>query len=572
MSCPAGQIAACDFTQFLVDQQPHYDQLILEDVTPADSWIANVKTGVFEAHTGVEHTIDRFRDVFPDTTRPWRKTQDANCIGTPCDKPRNVIGWGADRKTYFLEEQNWQSDLLCFDQVMHITHSVEHFSQIIAKILKPATLAIQSTYMRKRALQTAGLTWFANQFGGSGDSKSLFTFFFTVDPVTGGEIFFDCSVNPNVAGATTGVNSLGLLTPQMLQNRFEPLMKVGYAGANPFKDTAPFIELVTDINTCWSLDRLGGAVGVGGSGNPSVVGNWRFEQWGTANKYWRYGFSGQFGNFMVRTDWAGLRFNFLQDLGAAAAPNRFRYQVVQPYINVITTGAGGAAGLGRIENPAFDRAQYAISYIWHKMAMEFQVADATPMNSQMPFSNRDFGGKWQFVMDNLGADKSGVAIANFLRNKGMFVADFKQCVRPLNTEWVEGIFHKREPNCVLVVQPCNPEPGYPTQSYNSANTQCSSMTFNLSFVPTIAVHADGTASTYEIVANNIRCDNEPLTHVAITGATTLLALAAQLTAALPATFGTWSVTSLGGGTNNALLLSGSPCSNIELDWIETVGA
>lgn len=559
-ACPAGTLDSCSFSQFLVDQQPVYDKLILEDVTPADSWIANVKTGVFEAHSGVEHTIDRFRDVWPDTTRPWRKTQDGNCIGTPCDKPRNTIGWGAERKTYGLEEQNWQSDLLCFDQLMHITHATEHFSQIISKILKPATLAIQSNYMRKRALQNAGLLWQANKNGGSGNAASQFTFFMNVD-ANGSETFFDCSVDPNLGRNTTG---LGLLTPQMLQKRFEPLMKVGYGGANPFKEVAPFIELVTDINTCWSLDRLGGSVGFGGGNTPNVIANWRFEQWGAQEKYWRYGYSGQLGNFMVRTDWAGLRFNFVQDLGAAAAPNRFRYQVIQPYVNVITSGAGGAAGLGRVENPAYDNAQFSISYIWHKMAMEFQVADATPMNSQMPFSNRDFGGKWQFVMDNLGADKNGVAIANYLRNKGFFVADFKQCVRPLNTEWVEGIFHKRDVSCVYVVQPCNDDPGYPAQNYNSANTTCST-TFNLTIAPILATHADGTAQTYEIGQNTISCDGEPIQHAAITGTTTLAALVTQLNLLLPASFGTFSVS----GSN--LLLTASPCSNINLNFLENIG-
>src|SRR6185437_17062719 len=89
---------------------------------------------------------------------------------------------------------------------------------------------------------------------------------------------------------------------------------------NPFKDTAPFIELVTDIQTCWSLDRLGGSVGIGGGNNPNVASNWRFTEWGAAEKYWRYGYSGQLGNFLVRTDWAGLRMNFIRTW----APRRHR--------------------------------------------------------------------------------------------------------------------------------------------------------------------------------------------------------------------------------------------------------
>src|SRR6185369_10275686 len=482
-------ISACNFSQFLVDQMPVYDRLILEDITPVDSWILNMKTGTFSSYSGVEHTLDRFNDVWPDTTKQWDRTQSGNCLGTPCDKARHSIGWGATRLSYFLEEQSWKTPLLCYDQEMHITHAREHFRQIISDILKPSTAAIMSSFMRKRALINAGKKWAANK------TQSDFTFTFSVGPNGDEEIFFDTSVAPNIGG--TDATGLGLLTPQMLQRRFEPLMRIGYGGKNPFKETAPFIELVTDIATCWSLDRLGGSVGVGGGNNPNVQANWRFEEWGSANKYWRYGYSGQLGNFMVRTDWAGLRFNYKQDLGAGSAPNRYRYQVVLPYKNVPSTGAGGAAGLRRIANPDFDAAQYAISYIWHKMGMEALVADATPVNPEMPYSSRNFGGKWQFVMDNLGEDENGRAIENFLRNKGMFVADFKLAIRPLMTEFVEGIFHKREPMCVYVVQPCNSDPGYPSQDYNSANGDCDT-TYELTFTPNKAIHGDGSAQTYEI--------------------------------------------------------------------------
>ena len=70
MSCPtATVIKACDFTQYLVDQQPVYDKTILEDITPTDSWIGNMKTGSWASYTGTEHTLDRFTDVYPDTTK-----------------------------------------------------------------------------------------------------------------------------------------------------------------------------------------------------------------------------------------------------------------------------------------------------------------------------------------------------------------------------------------------------------------------------------------------------------------------------------------------------------------------
>jgi len=58
-------------------------------------------------------------------------------------------------------------------------------------------------------------------------------------------------------------------------------------------------------------------------------------------------------------------------------------------------------------NPDYQAAQYTISFIWHKMAMEALVAEPASVNSEMPFGSRNFGGKWQFVMDNLGVGPDG---------------------------------------------------------------------------------------------------------------------------------------------------------------------
>jgi hypothetical protein len=220
------------------------------------------------------------------------------------------------------------------------------------------------------------------------------------------------------------------------------------------------------------LEHLGGQQGIGGGDNPNVLGNWRFTNFDDSTKYWRYGFSGQIGNFMVRVDPMNLRFNYVTDLGAGAAPNRYRYQVVLPYKNSITTGAGGAAGLGSDENPAFETAQFTLSQIHHKKGMELLVPDAKPLNPEMPFGHRDFGGKWRFAMHDLGADQAGQVIANKWENKGQFIAWFKYYVRPLHYEFMEVFFHKREQFCVPEITPCAPDPGYPAQNYSSTLPAC----------------------------------------------------------------------------------------------------
>lgn len=467
MGCPQpGIVASCDFPQFLVDETPKFDEMIMEDIRPNDGWLYNVSTGTTPMGTPVEVTQDRFRSVFPNTTKTWTRVN-ANgpgCVGNPCDPSEHQIGWGADRLTWFAEQQSWGTPLLCYDQDMHITHAMEHIEQIISKILKPATTAISSNFLRKRHLLWAKKKNVANANMGVTGTDGEFAYQWTLAGINHDEEqFFDCTVRPD---------RVFLMAPQMLQNRFGALMLKGYAGENPFKETSPFIELVTDIDTCWNLDHLGGQHGVGGADSPNVLGNWRFTQFNEAEKYWRYGFSGQIGNYMVRVDPMGLRFNYVGPSGNPSYP--YRYEVVLPYRNSITTGAGGSAGIGSDPNPAFFTAQFALSQIHHKAGMELLVPDATPLNSEMPFGHRDFGGKWQFVMHDLGADAQGNVIQNKRKNKGQFIGDFKYYVRPKHYEFLEVFFHQREQFCIPEILPCNTlvTEGYPTQDYDSALPAC----------------------------------------------------------------------------------------------------
>lgn len=462
MSCPDGTLAACDFPQFLVDQTPRFDELIIEDIRPTDGWIGNITMGQMPMGTPSEVTMDRFRSVWANTTKPWSRVQAAGpgCAGNPCDPVGNQIGWGADRLTYYAEQATWETPLLCYDQEMHVTAAEQHLAQIINEILRPNTSNIFAMFARKRGLLWAKYRHMANSL------LSSFNFQWNLD-ASGNEVYFDCSAAPG---------SLYHLVPQMLQNNFSKSMREGYAGKNPFKETSPFIELVTDMDTCWFLDKLGANGSTLPGGNTATpAANWRFTEWSAANAFWRYGFSGQIGNYLTRVDELGLRFNYVADLGAGANGgngNRYRYQLILPFFNATTTGSGGAAGIGSNVNPDFDAAHFAISFQWHKQGIEMLVADATPINPEMPFMSRDFGGKWRFLMDNLGADVNGVAINNKWGNKGQFAAWFKYYTRPLHYEFLRVYFHKREQFCIPQIDTCSADPGYPTQDYSSALPTC----------------------------------------------------------------------------------------------------
>lgn len=446
-------VSCTAFTQYLVDEQPKYDKRIIRTIRPSDGWIGHVSTGVFPNAEGVSLYQDRFEVVYPDTTKQWSNVAYASCIGTPCDPALNTIGWGSSRIQYALEQQAWQTGLLCFDQLMHVTHAKEQFRQIIEDILTPATSAIQSNFLRKRALFWAKKKWVAN--------GNMAEFAYQWQLVGDQEVYLLTNQIPT-----------SKLMPAMLQRRVGRLLAEGYFGKNPYKEMGnmPLIELVADRDTCWQLDHLANSL-VSNTGNPTVAANYRFTQWSAANEFWRYGFSGQVGDFAVRIDPGQLRFN-LVTVSSGVAGYPYKFQVVLPYRNVASSGAGGAAGLKDEYNPDYELAQYRMSFIWHNQAMEALVSEAKSINPQMPFMSPNFAGKWQFLMDNLGAGSDGCVINNMFRNKGLFAARFKQAIRPLYPEFAEAIFHKSEPACIITQDTCNPSPGYPQQVYTSSNDEC----------------------------------------------------------------------------------------------------
>ena len=135
--------------------------------------------------------------------------------------------------------------------------------------------------------------------------------------------------------------------------------------------------------------------------------------------------------------------------------------------------AGGAAGIGSNVNPDFDKAHFAISFQWHKQAMEMLVTGCHPDQSRDAVHDAAISAaSGSFLMDNLGADVNGVAINNKWGNKGQFAAWFKYYTRPLHYEFARVYFHKREQFCIPQIDTCSTDPGYPHQDYSSTLPSC----------------------------------------------------------------------------------------------------
>jgi hypothetical protein len=437
----------CQFAQLLVDQQPHFADKIFTAIQPNDGFLGHTAVGKFPAASGTVINYDRLENVYPDTTQEWQAVDYTTCEGTPCDPRENLITWGWTRNTYRLYRQSWATPVLCYDQEMHVSHAAEHFKQITGTVLPRVTSIITSNFIRQGAMDAAGNKWVADA------NMTPFTFVWQ-------------TVGTSQRYLCTSAMPTSLLTPEMLQSRVQPLEGEGYHGVNPYmgKDNLPFFNLITDLDTCWMLEHLGGSLGHGGA-SPTVAANWRFEQWNAASEYWRYGLAGKVGNFAVQVDPFQKRFNYVDANGPVGHP--YRFQVVQPYKN-------GAATIGTKSNYSddYNKALFCIDFIWHQESLELQSAENISINPMLPYARRDFTGKWGAATHDLGTDCSGRAIENYRQNKVKLFADFKLSIMPKQPKWLECIFAMRDRPCITIVTPCNVDPGYPVQDYSSAPEPC----------------------------------------------------------------------------------------------------
>jgi hypothetical protein len=517
------------FANYLVNQTPVYDKEILRDVRPTDGEIGHFETGSWDSFTNTTHVKDRFNVVFPNLTKRWRAAPDGSCVGTPCDIPQSEIGWGNTRVEYSREQISYRTQLLCFDDISNKTAAKENFQQIISDILKPSTNFIVSDFAKRKASELAGAKWLADA------TQSSFTFTF--------ENNGDDSIYMTTSGEPTSK-----LTPQMLRRRFNRLAAIGYFGKMVDRDMPPWIELVTDNDTLYGMVEGDSAILRVEGGSPVLASTqWRFQEFDNVGKFWKYGWSGKIGNYVTRVDFFPLRFN-------KVSTNRF--QRVLPYKNIAATN-----GLKDEWNTDYEKARYQFSRIHHRRGMRILTKTLSPISPDMPFMNRSLAGQWRFAMNNLGDDCNGVGIANYRGNKGFFWADFDMAAEPLYTEWMELIFHLREPDCITTVTTCGTDPGYPTQNYDSANDACSSATNVVYITPVASASGD-----YELAASTVTVNGVPIVHTAVSGQTTLAALVTALNLNVNLKFlGTWAVA----GNNTQITLTGSNGATLVLPWILT---
>jgi len=439
-------ISCAAFSNIIARRTEHLDEELLYDITPIGNLNSMVETGTFQPFDGSSHTYDRFNRVAVNQSADWADVNDKCCIGTPCDPTETKICFGSTRDEYHLETKSFATDLFCYDQMLTMDRAKEWYANAVTQ-LKDAQQLIVGNRIRTEMFRIAGYHWLA----GGGNASGLTPFTITSD-------------TNNLTDITITGLPTSKLVVNMLKRRLQTQILNGATGKMAM-DQPPSLEVLTDMETIWELIQ----------GDTNVSDHWRFEEFAFGSvEFNKYGWSGRVGNFNLKADLHPIRFQILAN---------GHLQQVFPYENIQASGSsadGWCSGIKGIVNEVYINAPIQATFIWHRRAMKQLVLDAAQVHPMMPFVPRSFGGKWQFVMDNLtcgtAVDANGliipIAVDNSRRNKGKFIADFKFSTKKQYPEFAEVFLHLRESAIVVEVPPCDAGPAYVTQQYDSACLTC----------------------------------------------------------------------------------------------------
>lgn len=506
----ANQVSCKKFTDYLIRRAEHFDSMIVRDITPTDGWVGHVSTGIFPPGDGITRQFDKLHRVYPDMSAAWEDAQAGNCLTGhyPCDPTETEIGMGYTQEEYVLQQKSYKTQLFCFDQIMSADRAKEQFDNLIMG-LRMATNIIMSDRLRTEAWRIAKYHYVPWEAGGGGQGPSAITYTSTGNLIT----------------MTPSLLPTGCMNIEVLQRFVQQQILEGSLGSNP--DMPPILEYVTDIETAWFLRE----------GNSALQNQFRFTDFVKGGALYKYGITDAIGNFGIRVDPFPMR--FLEDGGTL-------YRVF-PYTNVTATGGYGGSGIKGDVNSYYLDAGYQIDFIWNRYAMKSLIRKPMQINPMMPFAQRDFGGKWQFVMDNLGADAQGCVIENKRRNKGMFISDFHLATKDERPEWAIGFLTLRNRSCVAQTAQCFTPATYSAQDYNSANDPCE---FVVEFTLTDDV------GDYALAAGAATCNGVNIAHPAASGLADRDAVLVWLNTNL----GELGVFTAGAGAND-VVLTGQVCES-----------
>lgn len=492
-----------DFTDLLIRRTPHYQKELLKDYTPSSGWVGQVPTGDWPAFTGTSRIGHRIRRMFPDLSGRWKTTVESGCIGEPCDPTRKKVGFGYDQFEYHLEEDHYRTDIFCFPLIMSADEAKSQYAALVDG-LRQATIWIWNHRFRTEAVRICDLKVLCG------------TNFTPANP-----LWNEDDTVMHTSGAPQSS-----LTVQFLQRYVQPLILEGYLDNQPLPMKGRKFEVITDMITSTKLVQE----------NPALKDYVTALSVDEFKELFRYGIMQTVGDFMLHLDPTPLRYS---QISATV------YNMVLPYENMPAAG-----GIGADPNWAWINGFCQWDFIWHRRVMKSLVRRSQPINSQMPFSALDWGGRWKFVMDNMTeiVDGTEVPVNNEERTKGKFIANFSAGTMPDQTKWGVAILSLLEQSCVVNHTPCSTAYAYVTQDYSSANDPC----------PNGNVYYD-IPETGPYVLGSASCNGVVLANTPKPAGDTVAALIVFLNATLGA-YGTWSVRDA-----TSIQLVGSTCASLTLE-------
>lgn len=353
----------------LAQQTPFYDRMFLTDWKPMDSpLMGRHESGVWEVGTSDIHYIDRIQIGQPNLNTQWGQISVEGCSNA-CTAPRQYVNFGSTRSSYYMQQIDLSSQLWCLKDLQYGTRTPEQIEKVYAGLKKIPDM-FTTDFMRVHAVDL-------NSVGVQIASKNLLDL---------GTNVFVPDINPddgsasNIGGQLTTVNlgSAGLLptsglTFTLLDYFATTLGLEGYAQAGSGLSEGVY-NLITDQRT-WAFLT---------NGNPSMSSMMALTDPQQASALYKIGQGIQkpFGNYAPTLDNQPIRF----ETAGGGILNR-----VFPYYNVPTD-----SGAMRVVNPAYVRARYQISFLWHPKAIKIWSPSFAKIHEKVPSMNSGLYGKWDF--------------------------------------------------------------------------------------------------------------------------------------------------------------------------------
>lgn len=430
----------------LAAQTPVYDKVFLEDYTPMDSaTIGRHQTSVWEMGSGDTHYFDTMTVGQPNLQDRWQRIDASDCSGSnPCQPPRSYVGMGSRRNSYYPEQKELRGPTFCLTQLEHSTRPEEQMQEWMKGIKQIPELYTED-FIRVHAFDLNTTVHIAQ-----GSNLTTFT------PVRSG-------VGQNLVGQLTTIDLAGTanlptsrLTWPYLRRLTTALQLAGYHKA-PSGLPDNMYNLITGESDWFGLTN----------GNDALKSMMALTDYKQASPLYKLGEGIQtpYGNIAPTIDGRQMRF---QHVGNGVL-NR-----VEPYINVPTT-----TGIEPRVNTAYLDAQFALSFIWHPMAIKVFTRDFKKIHDKVPSVNSSLYGQWSFINDNplltYQPDGTLCTLDNPQRNQFYWLCELYLGFQYMYPKFIIPILHQTDASgkCQIIADPvCCSAPQYVPQDYRDNPVVC----------------------------------------------------------------------------------------------------